>query len=79
MKVRYAGEKQGISLLPGNVYECLGVVDGGEFGVMFRVIDEEGEAIYVEGDPPGYLYPASKELWEIVEDNDEGLLARTLY
>lgn len=45
MKVKYIGERNSpMSLINGNVYECISIEDG-----WYRVIDETGE---------DYLYPS---------------------
>lgn len=77
MKVRYKGPTFGggvLGLTNGKVYECTGVECD-----LLRIIDDEGE---------GYLYSASAPAplngktppgkWEIVEDDENGTLARLL-
>jgi len=91
MKVRYVGETFGaVSLTNGVVYECLGVEDGGEFGPMLRIIDDEGLDYWekLDNEPDGYLYspnnPApldgssSGGRWEIVEDDENGSLSKVI-
>ena len=92
MKVRYVGETFGcLELTDGKVYECLGVEDGGDFGLMLRIIDDEGPAYWEtdENEKDGYLYsptnprpidgssPGGK--WEIVEDDEKGSLKKAIY
>jgi len=92
MKVRYIGESfgAGSGLTNGAVYECLGVEDGGDFGPMLRIIDDEGPDYWEKRDnePDGYLYSpytpspldssSPRGRWEIVEDDENGTLAKLL-
>lgn len=92
MKVKYLGETfgSGTGLTDGVVYECLGVEDGADFGPMLRIIDDEGPDYWEKRDnePDGYLYfptnpgpldgssPGGR--WEIVQDDEQGSLARVI-
>ncbi len=91
MKVKYVGESFGATGLTDDViYECLGVEDGGDFGLMLRIIDDEGLSYWekAEDEKEGYLYstrnpapldgssPGGK--WEIIEDDENGTLAKVL-
>lgn len=75
MKVRYIGKTFGVDALTnGREYECLSVEDP-----FIRVIDDSEE---------DYLYSASRPApldgendggrWEIVEDNEQGLLSKVI-
>ena len=93
MKVKYIGESfgAGAGLTNDVVYECLGVEDGGDFGPMLRIIDDEGPDYWEKRDnePDGYLYSAYNPAplggsslggrWEIVEDDENGTLAKAIY
>lgn len=96
MKVRYIGESfgAGSGLTNGVVYECLEVdrtdEAGFEFGLMLRIIDDEGPDYWEKrsNEPDGYLYspinpapldgssPGGK--WEIIEDDERGTLAKII-
>ncbi len=92
MKVRYIGESfgAGCGLTNGVVYECLGVESGGDLGPMLRIIDDEGPDYWEKRDdePDGYLYStynpgpldgsSPRGRWEIVEDDENGTLAKLL-
>lgn len=91
MKVKYVGESffPGSGLTDGIIYECLGVEDGGDFGPMLRIIDDEGGNYPGNADDPeGYLYSPTNPgplngssaggRWEIVEDDELGTLAKAI-
>lgn len=91
MKVKYVGETFGVAgLTDGVVYDCLGVEDGGDFGPMLRIIDDEGPDYGEKRDnePDGYLYspknPAPLDgsspggRWEIIEDDENGTLKKAI-
>lgn len=75
MKVKYVGKSFGIeSLTDGKTYECIGIEDG-----MLRIIDDSDEDYLYSAERPGPL--ESKEdygRWEIVEDDENGSLKKTL-
>ena len=77
MKVRYKGHTFGggvLGLTNGKVYECTGV----EYDLL-RIIDDEGEDYLYSASAPAPLdckTPPGK--WEIVEDDENGTLARLL-
>ncbi|MFZ5974993.1 MAG: hypothetical protein ACOYU3_06255 [Bacillota bacterium] len=88
MKVKYIGDSFIVGLTNGKTYECLGVEDGGIFGPMLRIIDDDEDNWNYDNSldwKPGYLYsplnPApldgssSGGRWEIVEDDAVGTLA----
>lgn len=75
MKLQYIGKSFGVdSLTNGEIYECLGV----EF-CFVRVIDDSGEDYLYSATNPGLWdgsVPAGK--WKVIEDNEEGLLAKAI-
>lgn len=89
MIVRYIGQSfgEGNGLTNGKVYECTEV---DELTGALRIIDDEGPAYWSkkEDGKDGYLYspvrpcPAYdnslKGKWEIVEDDANGTLAKTI-
>jgi len=79
MKVRYTGETLGVLMLThGKVYECLEVLETEGFGMMLRIIDDEGwDAPKLDDDPYGYVYSAA--VFEIVEDDEAGSLKKAIY
>ena len=92
MKVRYIGESFGVGngLTNGAVYECFGVEDGGDLGPMLRIVDDEGPDYWekLDNEPDGYLYSPFKPApldgsspggrWEIIEDDENGTLAKVI-
>jgi hypothetical protein len=89
MKVKFIGESfDAAGPTDGKIYECLGVEDGGDFGPLLRIIDDDLDDWNYDDSPdwkPGYLYspfnPAPLDgsspggIWEIVEDNNKGTLS----
>ncbi len=77
MKVKYIGEDFGIlGLRNGKIYECLGV----EYG-LFRIINESGEedgCLYDALNPRPLNGSSPGGKWEIIEDDDQGTLQKTL-
>lgn len=61
MKVKYLGESfyNGFGLTKNKIYKCIDIEDN-----WLRIIDDEGE---------DYLYVASSQDWEIIEDKDNKL------
>ena len=77
MKVRYKGLTFGggvLGLTNGKVYECTDV----EYDLL-RIIDDEGEDYLYSASAPAPLDgKTSPGKWEIVEDDENGTLARIL-
>lgn len=80
MKVKYVGKTFGAaSLTDGVIYDCLGVEDGGPFGLMLRVVDDSGEDYLYSAKTPAPLDGGSPGgRWEIVEDDNNENLAKTI-
>lgn len=72
MKVKYLGETFGAaSLTNGRVYNCLGIENGGDFGLMLRVIDDSGEDYLYSVKAPAPPDGSSKGgKWEVIEYDD---------
>ncbi len=80
MKVRYVGESFGVaSLTNGAVYECIGIEDGGEFGIMLRIIDDsEEDYLYSAKNPAPLNGENNGGRWEIVEDTKNSELKKVI-
>ncbi|MGI6169326.1 MAG: hypothetical protein ACOYI4_06415 [Christensenellales bacterium] len=91
MKLRYIGESFIVGLTDGKTYDCLAIEDGGDFGSMLRIIDDDEDNWNYDDSPdwkPGYLYspinPAPLDMsspggrWEIVEDDENGSLSKII-
>ncbi len=72
MKLRYLGPSFGVdSLTDGKIYECLGLDAG-----LLRIVDDSDED-YLYSVIPGPMWDESiRGRWEVVEDDEEGTLAK---
>jgi len=72
MKLRYLVPSFGVdSLTDGKIYECLGLDAG-----LLRIVDDSDED-YLYSVIPGPMWDESiRGRWEVVEDDEEGTLAK---
>ncbi len=75
MKVRYKGQSfyQGAGLTDGAMYEVVAVEPP-----FLRIIDDEGEDYLYSIFGPGPLDDEPGGIWEIVEDDEKGTLAKLM-
>lgn len=77
MKVRYVGKSFGVdSLTNGKVYECLEVEP--VMGLLRIIDDSEEDYLYSSTNPAPLDRSSPGGRWEIVEDDENGSLAKAI-
>lgn len=79
MRVRYVGGSFGVDeLTNGKVYECIGIEAFPEFTLLRIIDDSEEDYLYPANNPRPFDRSSPGGRWEIVEDDENGSLAKVI-